>query len=207
MHSPAALSSPPTFPKGRALLLAAALAAGAAGVALNGYLGRGPGPATVTSTSGAATFNFRVTGIPVPGKIEGVTPQLTFDPRHLERASGLLAVDLAKLDTGIKLRDTHAKEFLGVSAHPTAVFALAKLVGAHAIRPGQTLNATAVGTLDLNGVTVPLKAPVTLRFARGGATIDATTAFNVSFKAHHISIPGADPQTDVKVAFRLPVRR
>lgn len=177
------------------------------GLATRAYLGQGPGPVTVSDTSGGATFNFRVTGIPVPGKIQGVTPHLTFRPNDLSTAQGFITLALPGLDTGIALRDEHAKKFLGVAKHPTAVFTLGRITGANVLGPGQTLNATADGTLDLNGVAVPLKAPITLNYAADGSAIGVTTAFNVSFQQHHISIPGADPTTDVKVAFRLPVRR
>lgn len=184
----------------------AVLALGALGVGTTAYLGRGPAPITVTDASGGATFNFRVTGIPVPGKIEGVTPQLTFTPQDLTRTRGLLTVPLATLDTGIALRDKHARTYLGVPTHPVSTFTVQKLQGAKTIRPGQTLNVVVQGTLKLNGVSVPLQAPVTLTFLPDGSAIQANTHFDVTFKDHGIAIPGADPKTDVKVAFRLPVR-
>jgi len=178
----------------------------AAGYATLGYLGRGPAPIVVTDTSGAATFNFRVTGIPVPGKIEGVKPDLTFSPGNLAATTGTVSLGLNKLDTGIALRDKHAGEFLGVAQHPTALFTLEKLNVAKSIQPGQTLSGTVRGTLELNGVAVPLTSPITLREAADGSVIDVSTAFDVIFAAHKISIPGADPRTDVKVLFRLPLR-
>lgn len=189
------------------LVAGAVLTLGALGLGANAYLGRGPAPITVTDTSGGATFNFRVTGIPVPGRVLGVTPRLTFSPNDLSTAQGQITLKLAGLDTGIKLRDEHARNFLGVAQHPTAVFTLGRIEGAKSLKPGQTLNATARGTLDLNGVKVPLKAPIALSYAQDGSAINVTTAFDVTFKQHHISIPGADPKTDVKVAFRLPVHR
>lgn len=182
----------------------AVLALGAAGVTANAYLGRGPTPITVTDASGGATFNFRVTGIPVPGKIDGVTPHLTFSPEDLSRTNGTLTVNLDRLDTGIALRDEHARNYLGVAQHPVATFTVQKLEGAKTIRQGQRLNVTATGLLNLNGIPVPLTAPVTLQYGPDGIAV--TTKFNVTFADHHISIPGADPQTDVHVAFRLPVR-
>ena len=75
----------------------------------------------VTSTSGAATINFRVTGMPVPGKIEGVTPK-----SHL----------FAAKSGGHARRDEHARTFLGVARHPVAVFSLGKLNTADQFAPG-----------------------------------------------------------------------
>lgn len=210
MHSSMTLIAPKPArrPAPRFLLLAgAALVLGALGLGTNAYLGRGAGPITVTDTSGGATFNFRVTGIPVPGRVVGVTPKLTFSPNDLTTARGVITVNLRGLDTGITLRDEHARNFLGVAQHPTAIFTLNRIEGARTLKPGQTLNAIADGTLELNGVNVPLSAPTTLDFAPDGSAINVTTKFNVTFADHHISIPGADPRTDVKVAFRLPVRQ
>ncbi len=209
---PTALNTarPPRFGLTRPRLLAAVGAVlvlgAAAGYATLTYLGRGPAPIVVTDTSGAATFNFRVTGIPVPGKIEGVKPDLTFSPGNLAATTGTVSLGLNKLDTGIALRDKHAGEFLGVAQHPTALFTLEKLNVAKSIQPGQTLSGTVRGTLELNGVAVPLTSPITLREAADGSVIDVSTAFDVTFAAHKISIPGADPRTDVKVLFRLPLR-
>lgn len=193
-------------PRRAALLVGVALTALALGAAGNLYLGAGPKPITVTDAQGAATFNFRVTGIPVPGQVGGVKPNLTFDARHLAGTRGTVTVDLNTLNTGIALRDEHAKNFLGVKAHPQTVFVLNRLSGVSALRPGETRQATVSGTLDLNGVTVPLSAPATLAYLADGSAISVKTTFNVSFKDHHIAIPGADPQTDVNVAFRLPVQ-
>ncbi|MGY2896609.1 YceI family protein [Deinococcus sp. UYEF24] len=209
------MNAPLTLPAGLArrpgrrvvLTALAVLGLGSLGVGLNSYLGRGPAPITVTDTSGAATFNFRVTGIPVPGKIEGVTPHLTFSPTSLGATTGTVSLGLSSLNTGIALRDGHAREFLGAAKHPTAVYTLKHLNTAAQIRPGQTLNGSADGTLSLNGVAVPLKSPITLKEAGDGSAITVETAFNVNFARHHISIPGADPATDVKVIFRLPLHQ
>jgi polyisoprenoid-binding protein YceI len=208
MTAPLTLTAISTRRPGRRSIFAAlaVLGLGALGVGLNSYLGRGPAPITVTDTSGAATFNFRVTGIPVPGKIEGVTPHLTFTPTALGATTGSVSLGLSGLNTGIALRDEHAREFLGVTKHPTAVYTLKHLNTAAQIRPGQTLNGSVDGSLSLNGVTVPLKSPVTLKEAGDGSAITVETAFNVNFIRHHILIPGADPDTDVKVIFRLPLR-
>ncbi|WP_420597457.1 YceI family protein [Deinococcus sp.] len=194
-------------PSRLALIVGGALVLGAATLfGIQFYLGSGPAPIVVTNTSGAATFNFRVTGIPVPGKIEGVKPNLTFSPNNLAAAKGSISLGLATLNTGIALRDKHARNFLGVAEHPTAIFTLSKLNTATRITPGQTLSGTADGSLSLNGVSVPLKAPITLTEAADGSVIDVSTAFNVTFTQHNISIPGGDPQSDIKVFFKLPLK-
>jgi polyisoprenoid-binding protein YceI len=157
---------------------------------------------TVASAAPAtASFNFRVTLIPVPGTVNAVKAALNFDPQNLARTSGTVTVDLTKLQTGIELRDEHAKGYLGADKHPNAVFTLSRITGVTRLEIGKTVNATAVGSLALNGISTPLSAPVTLQ--RTGERVAVTTAFNVALKDHRIEIFGADPLVDVKLNFTL----
>ncbi len=152
------------------------------------------------STS-SAEFNFRVTLIPVPGKIKAVSANLNFDPKNISKTSGKVSVNLAKLDTGIGLRDEHARGYLGAEKHPNAVFTLVKITGATRLEVGKEVKGTAVGHFDLNGISTPLSAPITLRLE--GNRITVSTAFDVTLADHKIEIPGADPKVDVKVNFTL----
>lgn len=161
--------------------------------------------AVVTSTSGVAHFNFRVTGIPVPGTVAGVKADVAFRPKDLTHTTGQVRVNLSGLKTGIALRDEHARNYLGVQAHPNAVFTLTGVEGAKTLSSGRPVQAFALGTFALNGVSVPLRAPVTLALNDAGNEVRVQTRFDVTFAKHHIKIPGADPRTDVTVAFRLPV--
>lgn len=156
------------------------------------------------ASSGRVDFNFRVTLIPVAGHINTVVPSIKFDPANLSTASGTVTVPLATLETGIGLRDTHAKRFLGVAAHPQAVFVLAHIVGVRTLETGKEVNASVEGQFMLNGVTRDLKAPVKLKLENG--KLDVSTGFNVILADYNIRIPGADPATDVKVSFMAPVR-
>lgn len=183
----------------------AAVGVGGAAVGTVWVLRASPPPAVVTGTSGAAHFNFRVTGIPVPGTVPGVRARASFRPDDLTHASGEVLVNLAGLRTGIALRDEHARTYLGVRAHPEAVFTLTRIEGAQALPAGRPVRAFALGTFDLNGVRVPLRAPVTLTLDGAGKEVQVQTHFDVTFARHHIRIPGADPGADVNVTFRLPV--
>ena len=156
------------------------------------------------STS-SAEFNFRVTLIPVPGKINAVSANLNFDPKNISKTSGKVSVNLAKLDTGIGLRDEHARGYLGAEKHPNAVFTLVKITGLNSLEAGKEANATAVGHFDLNGISKPLSAPITLKLQ--GNRINVSTAFDVTLADHKIEIPGADPKVDVKVNFTLEPNR
>jgi polyisoprenoid-binding protein YceI len=159
-------------------------------------------PYTVTATpTGSAEFNFRVTLIPVPGHINAVNAKLNLDPKNLAKTSGTVSVNLAKLETGIGLRDEHARGYLGADKHPSAVFTLSRIAGITALEAGKEATATAIGKFDLNGIATPLSAPITLKLE--GKRIKVSTAFDVTLSDHNISIPGSDPKVDVKVNFTL----
>jgi polyisoprenoid-binding protein YceI len=159
-------------------------------------------PYSVANTPAAsAEFNFRVTLIPVPGHVNAVSAKLNFDPKNLAKTSGSVSVNLAKLDTGIGLRDEHARGYLGADKHPNAIFNLTRIVGVTSLEAGKEVKATAVGTFDLNGILTPLSAPITLKLE--GQRIKVSTAFDVTLGDHKINIPGADQKVDVKVNFML----
>lgn len=163
-----------------------------------------PPAVAVTDTAGVAQFNFRVTGIPVPGVVPGLRAKVLLDPQALAGAHGTVTVDLSRLSTGLALRDEHARGYLGVVAHPTATFTLDRLDGLTAIAPGERKSGVARGTLLLNGRPHALQAPIDLDFTRPAA-LEVAAHFNVAFKDYAIDIPGADPATDVTAKFRLPV--
>jgi polyisoprenoid-binding protein YceI len=154
-----------------------------------------------SSVAATAEFNFSVTLIPIPGRINAVTAALSFDPQNLAKTSGAVNVALAKLDTGIGLRDEHARGYLGASKHPNAVFTLTRIVGASALVAGKEVKGTALGRFSLNGIAVPLSAPITLKLT--GKLVSVSTNFTVAFANHNISIPGADQTVTVKVNFSL----
>jgi polyisoprenoid-binding protein YceI len=154
-----------------------------------------------TPSTASAEFNFRVTLIPVPGKINAVSANLNFDPKNLSKTSGKVSVNLAKLDTGIGLRDEHARGYIGADKHPNAIFTLKSITGITNLEPGKEVKGTAVGQFDLNGITQPLSAPITLKLE--GKHVNVSTAFDVTLADHKIEIPGADPKVDVKVNFTL----
>ncbi len=148
-----------------------------------------------------AEFNFRVTLIPVPGTVKAVEAKVDFDPKNLAAINGTVTVDLNKLETGIGLRDQHAKDALDVEHFPKAIFKIKSLKGLKFLEANKNYKATAVGDFTLKGVTKALEAPIDLKF--DGANLSVSTAFNVAIADHKIDILGADPNVDVKVNFTL----
>jgi polyisoprenoid-binding protein YceI len=153
------------------------------------------------SPNSSVEFNFRVTLIPVPGTINSLKADLNFDAKDLSKTNGTITVNLAKLETGIGLRDEHARGYIGAEKHPNAAFNLARIEGLKKLEVGKETKGIAIGSFDLNGIKTPLNAPITLRF--DGNRVVVSTAFNVTLKDHQISIPGADDKVDVKVNFAL----
>jgi polyisoprenoid-binding protein YceI len=148
-----------------------------------------------------AEFNFRVTIIPVPGNVKAVDAKVNFDPKNLNDINGTVTVDLTKLETGIGLRDQHAKDALGAAQFPKAVFKIKAVKGLKTLELNKSLNATAVGDFTLKGVTKALEAPLELQF--DGTKLKVSAAFDVVLAEHKIDVPNADPKVDVKVNFTL----
>jgi polyisoprenoid-binding protein YceI len=178
-------------------LLAASLLTGAVLAASQNYSALNP--------SSSVEFNFFVTLIPVPGKVNGLSADLNFDSSNLAKTSGTIKVKLAKLDTGIALRDEHARGYLGVDKHPNAIFTLNHIEGVKALEAGKESTGIAVGSFDLNGIQHALKAPITLKLE--GQRINVSTQFNVTLADHKIEIFGADPKVDVTVKFALEAKK
>ena len=153
------------------------------------------------SPEAKAEFNFRVTLIPVPGTLKALEAKLNFDPKNLAGISGTVTVDLNKLETGIGLRDQHAKDALGVEQFPKAMFKIKSLKGLRTLEANKEYKAIAIGDFTLKGVSKPLEAPIVLQF--DGSNLNVSTAFDVTLADHKIEVPGADPKVDVKVQFTL----
>ena len=153
------------------------------------------------SPQAKAEFNFRVTLIPVPGTVNALSAKVNFDPKNLAAINGNVEVDLTKLETGIGLRDQHAKDALGAEKFPKAVFKIKSLKGLKTLEANKEFKATVVGDFTLKGVTKALEAPITLKF--DGTKLNVSTAFDVMIADHDIQVTGADPKVDVKVNFTL----
>jgi polyisoprenoid-binding protein YceI len=158
--------------------------------------------AAVTATTPQAQFNFRVTLIPVPGRVQQVTASLKLDPLRPQNVTGTVQVPLNTLMTGIKLRDEHARNYLKAEQFPFATFRVGKLSGVTALPVGQEVSGQVSGTFSLAGVTRPLTAPVTLRREASGR-INVATMFDIPLKEYGISIRGADKNTDVRLMFAV----
>jgi polyisoprenoid-binding protein YceI len=155
----------------------------------------------ISALPAQAEFAYTVTLIPVPGTVKAVSAKLSLDPKNLAATSGMVSVSLGKLETGIGLRDEHARNYLGAAKHPNAIFTVQKVLGATALEANKDTNANVVGTFNLNGISRPLTAPISLKLL--GNRIAVKTNFDVLLSQHNISIPGGDDKVAVKVQFEL----
>jgi len=102
------------------------------------------------------------------GKTKQVSGHITCPSADLSGPLDLrIEVDLASLDTGIGMRNTHMRErHLETDEYPLAVFTGTSIIAtsAPALAVGQTVSLTVRGTFDLHGVSRPrdLEAAVTL---------------------------------------------
>jgi polyisoprenoid-binding protein YceI len=97
------------------------------------------------------------------GKTSRLTGSVSFDPADVSTMTGRLAVDLASLDTGIGLRDSHMRgQVLHCEKYPEAVLAITSVLtsGSPALQNGQPMTAKVLGDLTLHGVTKPVTADV-----------------------------------------------
>lgn len=170
-----------------ATLLSATLLAGAQGA--------------VRASDASVTFAYRVTLIPVTGSVNALSSSGTLDFADLQATRATVRVDLGSLKTGIALRDEHAREALGAAEHPTATFTLNRFDGPTRVAAGQTVTGDASGSFTLNGVTRPLRAPVTL--TRSGERLNVRSAFTLRPQEYGVNVRGADQTTSVTVNFTL----
>jgi polyisoprenoid-binding protein YceI len=103
-------------------------------------------------------------------------------------------VDLASLDTGIRMRNRHMREkHLETDRYPKAIFHGATVLDGSAARldPGKKIVLTIEGTFTLHGVSRRLRAPVEVVYEpKGeGGRIRFETTFSVSLEVHQISRP------------------
>lgn len=99
-------------------------------------------------------------------KIEG---SIQVDPKALKSAPlwARFEVDLATLDTGIGLRDTHMRDrYLHTGKYPKAVFVLNKVLKSSAsqLKPNQTVRLLAEGSFELHGVERKIQVPIEVTY-------------------------------------------
>lgn len=100
------------------------------------------------------------------GAFGRVAGEVRFDPARPEATSGRVAVDVASIDTGIRMRDNHLRgpDFFDAERHPQATFVVSSV-------RREAEQWTVSGTLTVRGVTHPIGVPVTLTVVDGALRV------------------------------------
>lgn len=137
-------------------------------------------------------FHSKATMESFDGKTDRIRGWLEVNPKALaDSAAWNVEVELASLDTGIGLRNTHMREnHLHTDEYPLAVFRGGGLeeLSARELVPGEELRLTLVGEFELHGVTRERKIPVRVQM-RDDGTLVVFAEFMVSLEEHEISRP------------------
>lgn len=106
--------------------------------------------------------------------------EVRFDEGRPEAVSARVTVEVASIDTGIRMRDDHlrSEDFFHVERHPTATFVVATVS-----RDGERW--VVIGQLTIRGVTRPLSLPATV--SRADAELRIRGEFTVNRQAFGIT--------------------
>ncbi|EYF06241.1 YceI family protein [Chondromyces apiculatus] len=146
------------------------------------------------SATGTSSVEFKATGpagLSIVGKSSEVRASDTAD-------SVTIVVPLAKLDTGIGLRNDHMRDkYLETSKYPNAELTVAKsAIGYPAVGAGE-----ATGQLKLHGQTKPVKFKYEAKKSGTGHAVSGTVRVNMTeFGIEKPSYMGLSVKPDVDVA-------
>jgi polyisoprenoid-binding protein YceI len=126
------------------------------------------------------------------GRTDQVQGHIAIDPGDLSSPLDLrIAVDLASLDTGIGMRNTHMRErHLETDQYPEAVFTAGEIrtMSLPELTVGEPVVLLVSGQFDLHGVTRPLEIPANVNLAADG-TLTVACEFQVKLSDHDIDRP------------------
>ncbi|MCI0572598.1 MAG: YceI family protein [Myxococcaceae bacterium] len=147
--------------------------------------------------TGGAHASFTGKG-PAGFKLEGKTSELRVEEKG---SAVVVAVPLAKLDTGIPLRDSHMKEkYLEVAKYPEAVLEVDR---SRVTLPtdGQSAQGQATGKMSLHGQTKDVSFSYVIKRVGGAYQVEGKLPLNL--KDYGINVPaylGVTVQPDIQTA-------
>jgi polyisoprenoid-binding protein YceI len=144
-----------------------------------------PGGAVIKFTSGK-----------INGSFSGLKASILFDPRHPEQAKISASVDATSIATGFFLKNSHAKDALGVDQHPAI-----KFVSGYVSKNGNAY--VAKGTLTLRGVSRP--AAIYFTFSDKGS--QGVFSGNMKVAPRQFGIDHAGTPQTVMVTLTVPASK
>src|ERR1700743_3285370 len=142
----------------------------------------------------AASVSF--TSDKIDGKFEGLKANIQFDKDHPEQSKISATIDATSVATGFFLKNSHAKDALGVDTYPTI-----KFVSTSVERSGNAF--IAKGQLTMKGATRP--AAIHFTFTENGGKGVFKGDFKVIPKEFAIDRAGTPPV--VSVTLSVPVNK
>lgn len=124
---------------------------------------------------GRSAFRFHAVSrfMDADGRFTRFGGEIRLEDGRWEMASARVTIEVASLDTGIRMRDTHlrSEDFFDVERHPRAIFESSAVR-----RDGEHVMVT--GRLTLRGVTRPLTVPVTVTEVAGALRVVGEVTLN-----------------------------
>ncbi len=113
----------------------------------------------VSATESSVTFAYKQMGVPLEGKFNQFTAQISFDPARLNLAQARIDIGVSSIDTGSAEADEEVlgKLWFNAKSHPVASFV------ASGIRAVGANRYEATGRLSIKGKTLDISAPVTFQ--------------------------------------------
>lgn len=113
----------------------------------------------VSVAESSVTFAYKQMGVPLEGKFNKFTAQISFDPARLNLAQARIDIELGSIDTGSAEADEEVlgKLWFNAKSYPVASFV------ASGIRAVGANRYEATGRLSIKGKTLDISAPVTFQ--------------------------------------------
>lgn len=113
----------------------------------------------VQTNESVVTFGFTEMGVPLDGKFNKFSAEVSFDPAQLAKAQARIDIDLASIDTGSNdgNEEVVGKKWFNVKTYPTASFV------STGIKPLGGNRYQALGKLSIKGKTQDVATPVTFQ--------------------------------------------
>ena len=136
----------------------------------------------------------------VGGIFKTMKGTVVFDEQNLAASTFDLTVDVASVNTGNALMNTHIKsaEWFDAGKYPVIKFVSKKVVKA-----GNALQVT--GDMEMHGVKKETTLPFT--FQNKGATAIFSSKFAINRSDFHIGKPGGDVEENIKLDITVPVAK
>lgn len=124
----------------------------------------------------------------IDGRTSTIHVVISLDPEDLAASSVAFNVNLATLDTGVRLRDSEMRDTLDTSKYPLATFKSTAVVGGTKLVQGETVEIKVAGDFTLHGATRRINCPVRLTMTAPNK-VKATGQFTIRMTDFDIEVP------------------